>query len=106
MIIFHNREHSEAELALDENLRFKAAIRCNNSLGQWASQKLGLSGSAAETYAKDLVSRYLQDPDSDGIFKKIRSDFDIHGIVQSDHQIRRAIDEFMMRALEDLKIKS
>ena len=48
MIIFQNREHSETAFAFDEGLKFKAAIRCNNNLGQWASQKLGLSGLAAD----------------------------------------------------------
>lgn len=103
MIIFRNREHGEAEFAFDEDLKFKAAVRCSSLLGQWASQKLGLSGPAADAYTKQLVGRYLEDSDTDGVFKKIRVDFDQRGIAQSDHQIHRTIDEFMSRALAELR---
>ena len=34
---------------------------------------------------------------------KIRKDFDAKGIVQSDHQISRTMDELMARAISDIK---
>jgi|SoiMethySBSTD1v2_1073268.scaffolds.fasta_scaffold90524_4 hypothetical protein len=103
MIIFRNREHSEFEFASEEDLKFKAAVRCHTLVGHWASKKLGLAGSAADSYAKDVVARYLEDPDADSVFRKIRSDFRTHGIAQSEHRIRRTMDEFMTHAIAELK---
>ncbi len=37
--------------------------------------------------------------------RKIRKDFDAKGVVQSDHQIRRTMDELMAQAVADIKSK-
>jgi hypothetical protein len=37
------------------------------------------------------------------VFRKIRKDFDAKGVAQSDHQIRRTMEELMARAVSDLK---
>ena len=37
------------------------------------------------------------------MFKKIRKDFDAKGVAQSDHQIRRTMDELMQKAIEGIK---
>ena len=104
MTNFKDREHGfEAKFAMDEELKFRATARRNGLLGHWASQKLGLSNAAADAYAKELVRISLDDADAEAIFKKIRADFDAHGISQSDHQIRRTMDEFLTRAMADLK---
>ena len=34
---------------------------------------------------------------------KIRKDFDAKGVVQSDHQIERTMNEFMAKAITDIK---
>ena len=39
----------------------------------------------------------------DGIFRKVRQDFDAKGVHESDHQIRRTMDELMARAVEAIK---
>ena len=53
---FDKREEGfEKKFAHDEELRFKASARRNKLLGQWAAEKLGLSGAQAEAYAKDVV---------------------------------------------------
>ncbi|RUX43275.1 DUF1476 family protein, partial [Mesorhizobium sp. M7A.F.Ca.CA.002.09.1.1] len=36
-------------------------------------------------------------------FRKIRGDFDAAGVEQSDHQIRRTMDELMAQAIEQIK---
>jgi hypothetical protein len=104
MTTFDKRERGFEKLfAQDEELRFKANARRNHHAGLWAAEKLGLTGSDAETYAKSIVTANLDDPGSDGIFKKLRSDFKIKGVTQSDHQIRRTLDEFMKQALAEMK---
>jgi hypothetical protein len=37
------------------------------------------------------------------VFARLRRDFDAKGVAQSDHQIRRTMEELMAKAVEDLK---
>ena len=37
------------------------------------------------------------------VFRKIRKDFDAKGVTQSDHQIRRTMDELMAKAVAEIK---
>jgi hypothetical protein len=37
------------------------------------------------------------------VFRKIRADFDAAGVDQSDHQIRRTMDELMAQAIDQIK---
>ena len=104
MTTFDKREEGfEKKYAHDEELRFKATARRNKLLGLWAAEKLGLSGPAAEAYAKEVVVVDFEEPGDDDVFRKVRRDFDAKGVVQSDHQIRRTMDELMARAIEDVK---
>jgi hypothetical protein len=104
MTTFPDREHGfEAKFAHDEELKFRAAARRDGLLAHWASQKLGLVGPAADDYVKQVLAADLDNPGTDGVFKKIRNDFDAAGIVQSDHQIRRVMDEFLSQAFVEIK---
>jgi hypothetical protein len=104
MSTFDKREEGfEKKFAHDEELRFKAHARRNKIVGLWAAEKLGLAGAAAEAYAKDVVTADLDKPDSDGVFGKLRRDFDAKGVAQSDHQIRRSLDEAMAAAMAEIQ---
>ena len=101
---FNKREEDfEKKFAHDEELRFKAIARRNKLLGQWAAEKLGLSGAEAEAYAKEVLMTEFAEGDHD-VFKKIRRDFDAKGIAQSDHQIRRTMDELLEQAIAQVKV--
>jgi hypothetical protein len=101
---FDKREEGyEQKFAHDEELQFKAHARRNKLVGLWAAEKLGLTGTAAEAYAKEAVIVDLDKPGSDGVFQKLRRDFDDKGVTQSDHQIRRTIEESMAKAVEEIK---
>ena len=103
MTTFDEREEGfEKKFAHDEALRFKATARRNRLLGLWAAEKLGLTGVDAEAYAKDLVLEEFAEGDHD-VFQKVRRDFDAKGVVQSDHQIRRAMDELMAQAIKHVE---
>jgi hypothetical protein len=41
----------------------------------------------------------MQETGDEDVFRKIRGDFDAAGVDQSDHQIRRTMDELMAEAL-------
>jgi hypothetical protein len=101
---FDKREEGfEKKFAHDEELRFKATARRNRLLGLWAADKLGLKGAEADAYAKEVVVSDLEEAGDHDVFKKIRKDFDAKGVSQSDHQIRRTMDELMARAIEEVR---
>lgn len=101
---FDKREDGfEKKFAHDEELRFKANARRAKLLGAWAAEKLGKSGPELEAYAKSVVMADFEEAGDDDIFRKIRKDFDAAGVEQSDHQIRRTMDELMGRAIEEIK---
>jgi hypothetical protein len=104
MTTFDKREEGfEKQFAHDEELRFKANARRNKTLGLWAAGKLGLTGADAEAYAKSVVMADFEEAGEDDVFKKVRKDFDAKGIAESDHQIRRTMDELMAKAVADIK---
>ena len=104
MTTFDKREEGfEKKFAHDEELKFKATARRNKLLGLWAAEKLGITGPAAETYAKEVVAADFEEPGDQDVFRKIRKDFDAKGVAQSDQQIRRAMDELMEKAIAQIK---
>jgi hypothetical protein len=106
MTTFDKREEGfEKRFALDEEQKFKANARRNKLLGLWAAEKLGLSGTEAEAYAKTVVMADFESPGDDDVFHKIRKDFDAKNVAQSDHQIRRTMDELMAKAAAEVKAR-
>jgi hypothetical protein len=104
MTTFDKREEGfEKQFAHDEELRFKATARRNKMLGLWAAGKLGLSGAEADAYAKAIVLADLEEAGDNDVFRKIRSDFDAKKVTESDHQIRRTMDELMATAVTEIK---
>ena len=105
MTTFDQREKAyEAKLAHDEELKFKAVVHRNKWLGLWAAEKLGKTGAEAEGYATDLVTALVKEQGDDAVFRAIRADFDKAGVAQSDHQIRRHMEELMARAMKEVQI--
>jgi hypothetical protein len=104
MTTFDKREEGfEKKFAHDEELRFKANARRNKMLGLWAAEKLGLSGDAANAYAKDVVMADFEEAGDDDVFKKLRKDLDAKGVTLSDQDLRRTMVDLMERAIADIK---
>lgn len=101
---FDKREEGfEKRFALDEEQKFKANARRNKLLGLWAAEKLGLTGADADAYAKEVVMADFEEAGDDDVFRKIRKDLDAKNVAQSDHQIRRTMDELMAKAAAEIK---
>ncbi len=81
--------------SLDQDLL--RMIRRNKLLGMWAADRLGLTGESADAYSNDLAMGTLDLQRSD-VQGKIRKDFSAAGIVQSDDEIRRVMDQFWLEA--------
>lgn len=104
MTTFDKREEGfEKQFAHDEELKFKANARRNRLLGLWAAEKLGFSGAQADAYAKEVMMADFEEPGDHDLFRKICRDFDAKGVNQSDHQIRRTMDELMAQAVAQVK---
>jgi hypothetical protein len=76
---------------------WKKTVRRNKLLGMWAAEKLGITGPDAEAYSDALAVGTL-DPDRSDVLSKIRKDFDAAGVVQSDEQILRVMNELTLQA--------
>ncbi|MCB1420616.1 MAG: DUF1476 domain-containing protein [Notoacmeibacter sp.] len=99
----NDRERAfENKFAHDEELKFKAMARRNKLLGLWAAEKLDKSGTDAEAYAKEVVMADFEEAGDEDVFRKVRGDFDAAGVDQSDHQIRRTMEELLAVAAEQI----
>jgi len=104
MSSFNRRgEAFEKKFALDEEQKFKASVRRNKLLGLWAAEKLGLTGTEAAEYAKALIKADFSEPGEEDVFRKVSEDFAAKGVDQSEHQIRRTMEELMATAVEQIQ---
>ncbi len=104
MTTFDKRKDAfESKFAHDAALKFKAEARRNKLLGLWAAGLLGKTGAAADEYAKAVVAADFEQAGDEDVFRKIRADLDTGGVAQSDHQIRRTMDELMATAIQQIE---
>jgi hypothetical protein len=104
MTTFDKREEGfEKKFAHDEELKFKATARRNKLLGLWAAEKLGLTGPAADAYSKEVIAADFEEAGDEDVFRKLRKDFDAKGVSESDHQIRRTMQELLEKAVAQVK---
>jgi len=76
---------------------WKKTVRLNKLLGMWAAEKLGITGKDADAYSDALAVGTL-DPERSDVLSKIRKDFDAAGVVQSDEQLLRVLNELTLQA--------
>ena len=101
---FEERKKAMEEMfAHDQELRFKAEARRNHKLGLWVAELLGLSGEAAEKYAREVIMADLEEPGDEDVFRKVRADLDAAGVDVSDHSIRHKMEVLLAEALEEVK---
>ncbi len=104
MTTFDEREKSyEKKFALDEELKFKSEQRRNKLLGEWAAGKLGLSGTAVEDYVKAVRKADLASKGDEDVFQKIRADFDAKAVTVPDAELRKAMTDYLIKAIENIE---
>jgi hypothetical protein len=104
MTTFDDREKAfERKFAQDEELRFRATARRNKLFGLWAAEKLGLSGSEAEDYAKSVVKADFAQPGDDDVLGKVRADLEAKGAGQHAQQLERTLVEKMEEAVRQIE---
>lgn len=96
MNTFKDRQKAyESKFAFDEEMSFKAQARANKLLGQWAAEKLGLSGENASSYALEVVKSDFEEPGQEDVFRKVIKDLD--GIT-GENEIRSKAEELLHEA--------
>jgi hypothetical protein len=100
---FDDREKGfEAKYKVDQENQFKVIARGNRLLGAWAAEQMGLSGEAADTYAKEVVESDFEKPGDDDVVQKVLGDLGDKGIVIDEPALRKKMDELRAVAREQL----
>jgi len=99
MTTFDNRENAfENMYAHDAEMQFKAEARRNKLLGLWAAEKMGLSGDAADAYAKAVVIEDLKEVGDEDVYRKVSADLAGKDAGVPEDELRRRMQEFMIEA--------
>lgn len=103
MTSFADREKEfEARFKHDQEFRFKATARRNRLLGMWAAQRMGLSGSDAETYAREIVAAEFEPGGDKHVIDKVAADLAAKGQTVTPAQVRFELEHFGEQAKQQL----
>ena len=101
---FDDREKAaESQFSHNKELEFKATARRNKLLGQWAAGLMGFEGEAVDAYAREVIESDFEETGDEDVYRKVKGDLDTKGITQSEHQIRRQMEDLMATALEQVR---
>ncbi len=104
MTTFDEREHGyEAKFARDEELRFKAKARRDKALGAWVAAQFGLTGEAADDYAKQTLRADFQHPGDGDLIAKVLEDFKAKGIAMDERTVKKKLIELMANAVAEIE---
>jgi hypothetical protein len=107
MTTFDERERSfEKKFVLDEEHKFRAAARRNRLLGQWAAEKLGLSGADVDEYVKAVRKADLLEKGDEDVFHKVKKDLNDQGVPISDGELRKAMADFLAAAVKAIEAEA
>src|SRR5258708_38437556 len=103
MTTFDKREEGfEKKYALDEEQKFKAEARRNKLLGLWVAERLGMSGDAANAYAREVVAADFEEAGG-GVVRKVTADLAAKSVAMTEPQLRVKMDELMATAVMQVK---
>ncbi|AUC98119.1 MULTISPECIES: DUF1476 domain-containing protein [Bradyrhizobium] len=101
---FNKRQEGfEKKFALDEEQKFKAEARRNKLLGLWAAEKLGITGDAANAYAKEVVAADFEEAGDGDVLKKVLGDLNAKGQAVTERDVRAKMDELLAVAAAQVK---
>ncbi len=99
MTTFDDREAAfEKKYAHDAEIQFKVEARRNRLLGLWAAAKMGISGDAAQTYAKSVVVEDLKEAGDQDVLRKVAADLEAKGAGVPEADLRRKMGELLAEA--------
>jgi hypothetical protein len=104
MTTFDKREEAfEKKFVIDEELKFKAAARRNRLLGMWAAEQLGLTGTEAVSYSKEIVAAEFEEGGDNAVVAKVTRDLAAKSINLGEEEIRTRMGELMAQAVAQVQ---
>jgi hypothetical protein len=104
MTTFDKREEGfEKKFVLDEEQKFKALARRNKLLGLWVAERLGLSGNAANDYARTVVAAEFGEGRDENVVRKVLGDLGARGVDITETDVRTKMAELMAQAIAQVK---
>jgi hypothetical protein len=103
MASFEDRQKGfEAKYKNDQEKLFKITARRNKLLGLWAAGQMGLSGEAADAYAKTVVQADFEKPGHDDVVEKVLKDLTDKGLSVTDHKVRAEMARLLAEAEQQI----
>ncbi|MCB1558386.1 MAG: DUF1476 domain-containing protein [Alphaproteobacteria bacterium] len=102
MALDERKDAAEKKFELDQQALFKVEARASKLVGAWAGEKMGLSGSELEAYAKDVVIANLDEPGYDDVKRKLISDFSQSETAFEESEIDHMISKYVLLATEQI----
>lgn len=100
---FDDREKGfEKKFSQDQESAFRAKARRNHLFGLWAAEQMGLEGSAAEDYAKPLISAALHKGGDEALLKRVATDLADKGVKRDAARIAMELERCMAEAKKQL----
>lgn len=101
---FKDREKGyEAKYQHDQEMLFKITARRNRLLGMWAAEKMGISGDAAESYAKEVVASDFEEAGDADVVRKVIGDLTGKGIEITERALRLEMDRLGATARDQIE---
>src|SRR5438477_11712008 len=102
MAVFDDREKDfEARFKHDQELQFKVKARRNRLLGLWAAEKMGLTGDAADRYAREVVDAEFQGGDKN-VVRKVTADLATKSPGTTEAQVKFQLDHLEEQAKQQI----
>ncbi|MEO0358211.1 MAG: DUF1476 domain-containing protein [Pseudomonadota bacterium] len=100
MASFDDRKNAfEAKFANDAQMQFKAEARRNKLVGLWAADLMGLTGDAADDYAKAVIRADFEEAGDEDVYRKLAGDL---GDAADEATIRAKMADCMVQAQAQL----
>lgn len=103
MTTFDDRKDAfEKKHAHDQETAFKVTARRNKLLGLWVAEHIGLTGDAADAYAKDVVAADFEEAGDEDVIRKVLADLAAKQVDLSEHRIRAKLGELADEARKQI----
>ncbi len=94
MSMMDDREKGfETKFSRDQELGFRVQARRDKLFGLWAANEMGMSSEMAETYAKDVVMKDIDEPGPQIILDMVLADMQAKDCEISEHLLQKKLDE-------------
>ena len=104
MTTFDDRERGfEKKFALDQEQEFKATVRRNRALAQWAAGLMGLEGQHVDEYVRAVVKSDFEAPGDEDVLRKVFEDLKGAGVQISEGEVRMKMAELLAQARESVR---